>query len=46
MWAGIVMVAAGVALVLYSKEEAEEARKKATPPPVVKPTEPTPSATP
>ena len=38
MWAGIVMVGLGVALVLYSKEEAEEARKKAAPP-VVKPAE-------
>lgn len=29
LWAGIVLVAIGVALVLYSKEEAEEAKKSA-----------------
>jgi drug/metabolite transporter (DMT)-like permease len=35
LWAGIVLVSAGAALVLFSKEEAEATKKPAAPPPSV-----------
>ena len=42
LWLGILMVACGVALVLYSKEEAEEAKKQTAPKPVAPTTAPSP----
>lgn len=46
LWVGVLFVAIGVAIVLYSKEEAEEKKKAGSPPPTTHVTEAPPATVP